>query len=75
MISGPANLVLQTLKTSPTAHDEGIIRSDHRDDIHPLFLKVVVLLKIWGQMVRVASGLRGCCIYPGQVEPENTRLP
>lgn len=59
MIVGPSNLVFQTLKASPTAHDEWVVSSYKRDDIDPLCFELFILLKIWGQVVRVASGLRG----------------
>lgn len=53
------NLVLKTLNTPPTTHDEGIIGSYHSDDIDPLCCKFTVLLEIWGQVLCVAGGLRG----------------
>lgn len=57
MIEGPPDLVLETFDAAPTAHDEGIIGSDHRNDIHPFFFKFVVLLKVRGEVIRVASRL------------------
>jgi hypothetical protein len=59
MIVRLPDLVLKTLDAAPTAHNEGIIGSDHRDDIHPLFFELIILLKVRGQVVRVASGLTG----------------
>ena len=53
------NLVLKTLDTPPAAHDEGIINSYHRNDIDPLLFKFVILGKIRGQVIRMASGLNG----------------
>ena len=52
-----SNLVLKTFETSPTAHDEGIIGSYHGNNIDSLCFEFFVLLKVWGQMVRVASRL------------------
>ena len=54
-----SNLVLKTFETPPTAHDERVIGSYHGDDIDSLCFELFVLLKVRGQMVRVASRLVG----------------
>lgn len=50
-------LILDTLKSAPAAHHEGVIGSKNGDYIHTLRLERIVVLNITRQVVGVAGGL------------------
>lgn len=57
MVVWPSNLIVEALKATPAAHDEGVIGSYHGDDINTLCLEFIDLLEVRGEVICVASRL------------------
>ena len=52
------HLIRDTLDTSPSAEDEGVVVGEDVDGVDTLGLELVVLLCVWREVVRVARRLQ-----------------
>lgn len=55
-VSERKDFILDTFKSAPAAHDEGVIGSNNSDYINTLRFERIVVLKITRQVVGVAGG-------------------
>ena len=51
-------LILKSLKSCPSTHDERIVGSKNGDDVHALCFELVILLQERREVLRVTSRLR-----------------
>lgn len=55
-----AYLASNTERSSPSAHNEGVVGADDGNGVNTLCLELVVLLEVRGEMVGVAGRLLAC---------------